>query len=293
MKRINELFRPTKITFTGKSKLLKTENGKYVIKPKNKCIKSLHDYLQIRGFTNYPKIMDEFDDNYVYEHLDEVKMPINQKAADMAGLLANLHHKTAHYKGVTSDYYKSIYEIVEGNLAYIEDYYNRLFEIIAKETIMSPANYLLIRNSTKLTANFAFIKKELDIWFNQISSSTKERVVYCHNNLSVDHYLKNMDEYFISWDNYSIDSPVLDLINLYKNDYDKYDFSNFFEIYNYSFPLTEEEKKLFFIVIAIPDELNITTNEFQNTRVVNELLTYLYKTEKLVRSYYSPNNEEK
>ena len=30
------------------------------------------------------------------------------------------------------------------------------------------------------------------------------------------HYLKGNKDYLISWDNYTIDSPVLDLINLYK-----------------------------------------------------------------------------
>ena len=293
MKRINELFKPSKITWTGKTKILLTENGKYVIKPKNKCIKSLHDYLLIRGFTCYPKLVDEFDSNYVYEHLEEVKMPISQKAADMASLVSNLHNKTAHYKTITTDYYKSIYEAIEGNISFIEDYYNKLFESISKEEITSPANYLLIRNSSKLIANLNFIKKELDNWWSKVSNNNKERVVYCHNNLSVDHYIKNMEDYFISWDNYKVDSPVLDLINLYKNDYDKYDFGNFFEIYNYSFPLTDEEKKLFFIVIALPYEIDFAVDEFNNTRRVNELFTYLVKTENLVRSYYTPNNKEK
>ena len=292
MKRINELFKPSKITWTGKSKILLTENGKFVVKPKNKCIKSLHDYLLVRGFSNYSKVVDEFDDNYVYEHLEEINVPINQKASDMAGLLANLHNKTSYYKTVTSDYYKSIYEIVQGNLSYIEDYYSKEFDRISREVIMSPSDYLIIRNASKLNEVFEFTKKELETWFNKVSSNTKERVVYCHNNLSIDHYIKNLDDYFISWDNYAIDTPVLDLINLYKSDYDRYDFSNFFEIYNYSFPLTEEEKKLFYIVIALPYELRLKSDEFNNTKMTNELFVYLYKTENLIRSYYSPHNKE-
>ena len=288
MKRINELFKPSKITLAGKSKILATENGKFVVKPKNKDIKSLYGYLNTRQFNNYPELIDEYDNNYVYDYLEETVLPINQKAADMATLLANLHHKTAYYKPITADYVKGVYENILNNILYIEGYYNELLETIKPEVIMSPAHYLLIRNSNKLTATFDFIKKELETWLKLMSEHTKERVVYCHNNLSISHYIKNTNEYFISWDNYTIDTPVLDLINLYQNDAHKYDFSNFLEIYNYKFPLTEEEKKLFFMMISLPKEIKLTGDEFTNTKEVNTLLTNIYKTENLIRPYYTP-----
>ena len=290
MKRINELFKPTKITLAGKSKIIHTENGKFVVKQKKKDIKSLYNYLSVRGFNNYPELIDEYDDNYVYQHLDGVNLPINQKAADMAGLLSLLHNKTAFFKPITADYIKGIYENVLNNILYLENYYHDLFEKISAEVMMSPAQYLLIRNSTKINANLSFTKRELEAWLTSATSHTKERVVHCHNNLSIDHYIKNADDYFISWDNYTIDSPVLDLINLYKNDYNKYDFSNFLEIYNYKFPLSDEEKKLLFIIISLPHEVRLDAGEFKNTKVVNELLIKIYKTEKLIRSYYAPQN---
>lgn len=290
MKKINEILKPTKITITGKSKILFTNNGKCVIKAKNKDVKSLYDYLNIRQFNNYPEIINELDDKYVYEYLDSINIPNNQKSADMADLVALLHNKTAYFKPITADYIKSIYEEVQNNIRYIEEYYAEKFEEIASEVVMSPSNYLLIRNSSKLLASFKYVKEELDNWLKLMTDKTKERVVHCHNNLTIDHYLKNNNDYLISWDNYSIDTPILDLINLYQKDYNKYEFSNFLENYNQKFPLSNEELKLLFIMISQPKEVNYTQYEFDNTRKVNDMLTYLYKTEKLIRPYYAPQN---
>ncbi|MDD3896086.1 MAG: hypothetical protein PHP49_03570 [Bacilli bacterium] len=290
MKKINEILKPNKITITGKSKILCTENGKCVIKEKNKDVKSLYNYLNTRQFNNYPEIIDEVDNKYVYEYLDSVNIPNNQKASDMADLLALLHNKTAYFKPITADYIKNIYEEIQNNIRYLKEYYEKLFKKIASEVIMSPSNYLLIRNSSKLFANLKYIEDELDNWFKLMTDKTKERVVYCHNNLTIDHYIKNKNDYLISWDNYSIDTPILDLINLYTNDYNKYEFSNFLENYNQKFPLSKEELKLFFIMISLPKEVNYSIYEFDNTRKVNEMLTYVYKTEMLIKPYYAPQN---
>jgi len=290
MKRISETFKPSKIAFIGKSKIIWAKDGNYVIKPKNKNVQDLYDYLNIRDFNSYPKITGELDENYVYEHLKDTPAPIDQKAADMANLLSLLHNKTTYFKPITADYIKKIYEEIENNINYLEDYYTNLINQIKSETIMSPSSYLLIRNSTKLFSIFTYCRKELDKWLKSSDGDTKIRVVYCHNNLSIDHYIKNQTDYFISWDNYTIDSPVLDLINLYKIDYNKYDFSNFLEIYESRFPLNESEKKLFFIVISLPSEIKLNKAEFSNTAAINNLMTYIYKTENLIRPYYAPQN---
>lgn len=288
MKRAERSEKPTKITINGKTRILSSEKRKYVAKQKNKDLKSLYDYLNTRQFRNYPEIIDEDNDNYYFDYIESVNVPINQKASDMANLLALLHNKTAYFKPITADYIKEIYENIESNIVDIERYYSELFEQIAGDVVMSPSNYLLIRNSSKLLSNFKFIKTELDKWLKLMADKTKERVVYCHNNLSVDHCLSNTEDYFISWDKYTVDTPVLDLLNLFHNDYNKYEFSNFFEVYNQRFPLSDEEKKLFFIMISLPEKVEFTDSEYDNTVKVNSLLTYIYKTEKLIRPYYTP-----
>ena len=113
------------------------------------------------------------------------------------------------------------------------------------------------------------------------------RVSIVHNNLELDHYIKNENEYLISWDNYIIDSPILDIVKLYKNVYLTMDFSNPLKVYIEKFPLNENEKKLLFIMLVIPDEINLTNNELKNISIVRKYLDYIYKTENLIRPYYS------
>ena len=81
---------------------------------------------------------------------------------------------------------------------------------------------------------------------------------------------------------------MLDLLNLFHNDYNKYEFSNFFEVYNQRFPLNDEEKTLFFIMISLPEKVEFTPSDYDNTIKVNRLLTYIYISEKLIRPYYTP-----
>lgn len=280
--------KPQKITFKGKAKILSSENEKYVIKPKKKDLKSLYNYLKTRQFHQFPDIVEEDEENYVFNYIENIDVPINQKASDMANLLAMLHNKTAYFIPITADYVKEISENIESNILDAEKYYNDIFEKIASDVVMSPSNYLLIRNSSKILANFNYIKKELNKWLKLMENKTKERVVYCHNNLSIDHCLSNTEDYLISWDQYQVDTPVLDLMNLYHNDFDKYEFSNFFEVYNQRFTLNEAEKLLFFLMITLPQKIEFTNYEYDNTEKVNRLLRYIYKTEQLVRPYYTP-----
>ena len=56
----------------------------------------------------------------------------------------------------------------------------------------------------------------LDSWYLLVKDKSKQRVVLVHNNLKLEHMIKGTDEYLISWDQYTFDSPVLDLVNLYK-----------------------------------------------------------------------------
>ena len=67
MKKISEIFNPRKITISGKSKIVDTDEGRFVIKKKSKDIKSLYDYLHSRSFTSYPELLDELI-KYSYEN---------------------------------------------------------------------------------------------------------------------------------------------------------------------------------------------------------------------------------
>ena len=284
MKNYREIFNPTKITISGKSHILTTNEGKYVVKEKNKDIKSLYNYLNNRNFNKYPQIIDEYDNNYVYEYLDDVEVPINQKMIDEAKTLAELHYKTSYFKNVKIDNFKEIYENISSNINYLESYYNNLFDKALSEEYIRPSLYILIINSSLIKANISFLKRELEKWYKMINDLDKIRVVYNHNNLSIDHFINNK---FISWDKFLVDSPVIDLINLYKNDYNKYDFSLFLNEYFKQFELLDYEKTLLFIMISMPKTYDFTNNELDNTIMVSKSISYIEDTNKLIRPYYS------
>ena len=289
MKRISEVFNPSKITISGKSKIIDTSEGKFVLKKKNKDIKSLYDYLNSRSFNSFPELVDELDDEYVYKALSEPSVPIEQKSTDMARLLANLHTKTAYFKDVSQDKIKEIYENIVSNILHIDSYYETLFNNLEIKDVLLPSELVLLEGRSKMKSLMEFLSNEAETWYKLVSDKTKERVVYCHNNLSIDHYINNS---FISWDNYTVDTPVLDLINLYHNDFGKYNYSNFLDKYLKLFDLLDEEKHLLFLMISFPIPLNMGSNEMNNTVNASKLFDYINETENLIRPYYSVENEE-
>ena len=86
----------------------------------------------------------------------------------------------------------------------------------------------------------------------------------------------------ISWDSYTFDTPVLDLYNLYLNEWESVEFSSVFKEYNKSFNLLDEEKKLLDILISIPHEVKLDSNEYHNCRKIRKLIDYLSKSSKIV-----------
>ena len=117
--------------------------------------------------------------------------------------------------------------------------------------------------------------------------TNRMRVCLVHNNLELDHYIKNKDEYLISWDNYIIDSPIIDIVKLYKTVYLNMDFSEPLKKYIEKFPLNDQEKKLLIIMLVMPDEIKLTNDELENVRTVRCYLDYIFKTENLVKQFYN------
>lgn len=284
MKNYSDIFNPSKITICGNSYILTTDDGNFVVKKKNKDIRSLYSYLNSRNFDKYPKLIDEVDNSYVYEYLDDYDNPINQKVVEEARTLAELHYKTCYFKSVKLDNFKEIYEDILGNINYLEDYFNKLYEDALGEEYIRPSLYILLINSSLFRSDFRFLRSELEKWFKMVSDLDKIRVVYNHNNLSINHFIDNK---FISWDNYAVDSPVMDLIKIYSNDYGRYDFSLFLNEYLINFELLDYEKSLLFIMISLPRVIGFNDNELNNTILVSKLVSYIECTNRLIRPYYS------
>lgn len=286
---LTKIYKPYKVSIKGKTKIFNCTSGNYVIKEKkNKDIKELYNYLSSRNFTYYPKLIeDNREEVNVYEYVEDNSIDEEQKLIDLIKLISLLHSKTSYYKEITNDKIKEIYEELLGRVEYIEEYFNKIIYNIEDNIFISPSGNLLLNNSSKIFETLAFLKKEIEEWYKLSIDSDKMRVCLVHNNLELDHYIKNKDEYLISWDNYIIDTPILDIVKLYKNVYITKNFSEALKIYLEKFPLVENEKKLLFIMLVMPNELKLNNDELNNVNIVRKYLDYIYKTENLIRPYYS------
>ena len=286
---LTKIYKPYKVSVKGNTKIFNCTTGNYVIKnKKDKNIKELYKYLNSRSFKYYPKLIeDNRDEVNVFEYVEDNSIDNEQKLMDLINLISLLHSKTSYYKEITNDKIKEIYEELLGRVEYMEEYFNKIIFEIEDNVFPSPSGNLILINSNKIFSSLIFLKKEIEEWYKISMDSNKMRVSIVHNNLELDHYIKNEKEYLISWDNYIIDSPILDIVKLYKNVYLTMEFSNPLKLYMDKFPLNEDEKKLLFIMLVMPDEINLTDNEIKNIAIVRKYLDYIYKTENLIRPYYS------
>ena len=290
---LKKIYKPYRFTLKGKCTLLESTSGNIIVKEKgNANIKEIFGYLKSRNFNKFPKLLEDNRDAInVYEYLEDIGMPKEQKMDDLMEIIASLHTNTSYTKEVTEDKFKEIYENILSNIIYKEKFYNEIIEMCEEKKFPSPSEQLLLVNSSKIFSALDFSKKELNKWETLISDKKKQRVSLIHNNLKLEHYIKNENDYLISWDKSKIDTPIIDLVNLYHNEGLNFDFSGKLEKYLLLSPLEEDEIKLFFILIIIPNEINLNNKELINVKNVRYLIDYMYKTEDLIRSYYSKNKE--
>ena len=286
---VTKIYKPYKVTKISNATILKCTNGTYVVKnKKNKDIKELYKYLNSRDFHYYPLLVeDNRSDINVFEYVEDNSIDNEQKLFDLISLVSLLHNKTSYYKEVTNDKIKEIYEELLGRTIYMEEYFNKIIFNIEDDIFVSPSSNLLLNNSSKIFESLVFLKKEIEEWYKITIDSDKMRVCLVHNNLNLDHYIKSDKDYLISWDNYIIDSPIIDIVKLYKNIYINMNFSEALKLYMEKFPLNDSEKKLLFIMLVMPDEINLTNDEIKNVVTIRKYLDYIYKTENLIRPYYS------
>ena len=287
---LKAIYKPYRYTIKGKATILETTTGDFIIKPKNKDINELYNYLTNRGFINFPKIIDSSRDEVnVFEYVEDIKLPKEQKCDDLIDIIASLHNKTSYFKEVSEDKFKIIYEDIKKNINYLMNYYNTLYEIGFNEKYSSPSNYLFLRNYYKLNASLKYADIELSNWYELVSKETKIRVALVHNNLELNHLLNNK---LISWDKYTVDTPILDIVNLYKKEWQNMNFSECLSRYIYKFPLLEYEKKLLFILLSLPPPLEKFDSEFKKCQNISNLINYIFKTEELIRPYNTNDEKE-
>lgn len=292
MKQINDVLKkynikPHRYTKTGKATIVDSEMGRFVIK-KNLKSKKIFDYLKSRSFDYYPKTINEENDDYeIIEFVNNIDYPNEQKMLDLISLVSLLHNKTTHYKEVDFDDYKQIYEDIKNNIEYLNSYYNDIITQIDTHVYMSPSEYLLARNITRVFNALNFCSYEVEKWYELVKEKTKQRVVVLHNNLELSHFLKNENNYLISWDKSKIGIPIFDLYILYKRHALDYDFTEILKKYEQSYPLQKDERKLLFILITLPGRLDLNKSIYEITKDISREMDILFKTENLISPYYA------
>ena len=276
-----------KYEIRGKAVIVKTDNGTLVLKAKDRSSNdNIFSYLNSRNFNYYPKIIDD-DNFYVTEYQKDTKMPLEQKMNDLVDLVSLLHSKTTYYKEIDIDDYKKIYEDINNNILHLRTYYNDLMTIIEAKTFMSPSEYLLARNISKIFGALNFCDGELKNWEKIMKDKKKQRFVVLHNNLDINHFIRNKRSYLISWDKARIDIPIFDLYKLYKKYGLDYEFESILKNYERSYPLLEEEKILLYVLISLPDKIEFNDSEYVMCQKISHLIDLLYKTEQVISPYYA------
>lgn len=271
--------------------IIDTNNNKLVLKRKTNNTTETFKYLKSRNYNYFPSRYDDINDNYeIWEYQEDYKIPEEEKIKDLVNMLSLLHLKTTNYKKVTEDSITEKYENIKSKITELKEYYSYLHQEIEKEIYMSPSGYHLIRNISKIYSLLIFCNDNVDNWYELAKKQLKEREVLIYNNIDLNHLITNERNYLISWDKAKKSSPIEELVALYKKYYNKYDFETLFKQYEHSYPLTKEEKILFFLLISLPDKIEFTEDEYENTKLVNNLLSYIYKTDTFISPYYNSQN---
>lgn len=289
MKEINELLKKNNIrysSFRKKGSSIIFDN-KFVVR-KNKT--NIYDYLSYRNFNNYPNL--KIDDGYeIVEYIDEIDIPKEQKMIDLIEVISSLHKKTNYYKKITDNIVDNIYDEIKQNIEEIKNYYDQLMLEAESSVYMRPSYYLLARNISNIYKVIIDASNNLEKWYKDISELKSIRVSIIHNNLSLEHFINNK---VISWDKSKISIPIYDLVKLYKNTYNEYDWVELINIYENNFLLREEEHILFDLLVSIPNKVDITNIEIDNVIKINEELNYIKLTNNFIsnKNFKYTKNEE-
>jgi len=294
MKQINEVLKkyeikPYRYTVNGNVTVIDTEMGRFAVKEKTSN-KQILTYLKSRNFDYYPRVINQEDDYEISEYIEDTDYPNEQKIMDLVNVVGLLHNKTTHFKEVDFDDYKKIYEDILNNIEYLTSYYNDIITYIETKVFMSPSEYLIARNITKVYASLNYCKGEVERWYKMVQDKTKQRHVVIHNNLDLSHFIKNDKPYLTSWRKAKIGIPIFDLYVLYKRHALDFEFSEILKSYEQNYPLLEDERILFFILISLPPKIDFEKTEYENTCEISEQIDLLYKTEMLISPYYSKQN---
>lgn len=271
--------RVNKLKVRGKVKIIDTNKGTFAVKKVSTNKKNIYDYLNTREFYNYPKVINNLEDDIeITEYIDDTIVPVEQREEDLLYLIGLLHNKTSFYKEMSLDEVKKIYEEYSSRFYYIENYYLDLQNIIEKEEFMSPSNYLLIRNISKVYYLLYLGKNYLEKWFSIVKDHRKIRSCLIHGNIKSNHIIENSSLYLISWDNARVDLPINDLYDFYRSNYKNVDFKRMIDIYRLKSNLNMDEELFLKFRLSLVDKISFVDSEIEKMESVYNLISYVDKT---------------
>lgn len=289
---VNLIYKPYKYTIKGNVKILNCPDRDIVLKRKNSLLRDRYQYLNSRGFNNYVPVIDYSRSNYdIFPFIHENNVPYSQKGNDLARVIAIMHAKTSYNKDIDQSVYDNIFNNINDNCDYLQDYYSKMYDDLFHIKYHKPHEIIFIDYFSKINNTISFCKAEVEKWYTLVSEKKNQRVALIHNNLKLDHFLEGEDDYLISFDKSRFDTPVIDLVKLYKEEYNKLDFSEVLKNYLYHYSYNDDELKLFFVLISLPDEIKFDNNNYKNVELITNLVNYIKKAEALMWPYYS--NDEK
>lgn len=274
------------------NKIKKIDNLKIITKDNKKiCIKKnininildKYKYLKAKGFNNI--IESQIIDNYeIRDYIDEISLTPSDKLNELIYLICLLHIKTTHYKNISITKIKEIYENNTNNLINIKNYYENLCDTNDVYLFTKPSIFLLLKNISLILISLDKSKYFLDEWYKIIKDKKRKRVVMNHNNLKITNFIVEKNTYLINWEKSIIDSPVLDIYSLFRNNYNEIDMTDMFDIYNSKYKLYEEEKYYLYYKLLTINKIKLNSTELLNTREVNNLLKYLEKVNEFLNN---------
>lgn len=277
-----------------KAYIIDTKDERYVLKP-NTNNYDIYKYLLSRGFDYFPHNFNTKTGNYdLSRFIEDNSLNNSQKLNDLIGIVATLHKKTSYMREVDLDEVKELYEKLSNKINESIKYYSNLNDYIDTLLFYSPSEYLLIRNISLIYFMLEFSKRKLSDWYQMIREEKSIRNSLIHNNLELDHLLINNGYYLISWDNALFSYPIDDLYHLYRNYYDKIELNDLFKTYQGVNTLNNYEFDLLLVELSIPEIIELTNDNYLDTKRINKMLFYLNKVYKLIKnhSYIETNANE-
>jgi len=275
--------RPLSYRKMKKVYIIDTKNDSYVLKL-NTNNYDIYKYLLSRGFDYFPKNLNSKGNYDLVRFIEDNSLNNSQKLNDLVGVVGTLHKKTSYMREVDLDEIKALYEELNTKINNGIKYYTSVNDYIDTILFYSPSEYLLVRNISLIYFMLEFSKRKLEEWYYNIRNEKSIRNSLIHNNLELGHLLINNGYYLISWDKAMFSYPIDDLYKLYRDYYSKMELSDFFKTYESINKLNKYEFDLLLIKLSIPEIIEFTSDNYLDTKRINDLLFYLQKVYKIIKN---------